>query len=186
MSRRTRIAIGLLGACGLALLLLIPRRPDAPAPQQPSAPPEIMSASAAPLPGEEMLKDFADPARPPAEDLTLLSRVLDNFSVLAKGPGALPLGSNEELSAALRGEGRAKFPFLPRAHGIFDTKGRLCDRWGTPFFFHAESAQRLAIRSAGPDRAMWTADDLHRESNGKFLHGDALNPESLYRGEGVR
>ena len=38
--------------------------------------------------------------------------------------------------------------------------GELCDRWGTPFFFHAESAARMEIRSAGPDRRLWTEDDV--------------------------
>ena len=38
--------------------------------------------------------------------------------------------------------------------------GELCDRWGTPFFFHAESAAHMEIRSAGPDKKMWTDDDV--------------------------
>ena len=39
-------------------------------------------------------------------------------------------------------------------------KGELVDPWGTPYFFHQLSAMEMEIRSAGPDRIMWTEDDL--------------------------
>jgi hypothetical protein len=35
----------------------------------------------------------------------------------------------------------------------------MCDRWGTPYFFHQVSKTEMEIRSAGPDRRMWTGDD---------------------------
>jgi hypothetical protein len=39
-------------------------------------------------------------------------------------------------------------------------KGELVDYWGTPFFFHQLSGTEMEIHSAGPDKVMWTADDL--------------------------
>jgi hypothetical protein len=36
----------------------------------------------------------------------------------------------------------------------------LLDRWEMPVFFHKESSRRTSLRSAGPDRKMWTADDI--------------------------
>lgn len=36
----------------------------------------------------------------------------------------------------------------------------LVDNWGTPFFFHQLSGTDMEIHSAGPDRRMWTPDDL--------------------------
>jgi hypothetical protein len=39
-------------------------------------------------------------------------------------------------------------------------KGELVDAWGTPFFFHQLSGSEMEIRSAGPDKVMWTDDDL--------------------------
>jgi len=36
----------------------------------------------------------------------------------------------------------------------------LVDAWGTPYFFHQLAAMEMEIRSAGPDKVMWTADDL--------------------------
>ncbi|MFM9080246.1 MAG: hypothetical protein ACKOTE_08970 [Opitutaceae bacterium] len=70
-----------------------------------------------------------------------------------------PVGSNAEITAALQGNNPAGVAFLPRGHRAVNAAGELCDRWGTPFFFHAESARRMEVRSAGPDRRLWTEDD---------------------------
>ena len=51
-------------------------------------------------------------------------------------------------------------PLLPPDHPAINPNGELCDRWGTPFFFHAESAKKMEIRSAGPDKKMWNDDDV--------------------------
>ena len=39
-------------------------------------------------------------------------------------------------------------------------RGELIDRWGTPFFFHQLSREFMQVRSAGPDRRHFTADDV--------------------------
>ncbi len=49
--------------------------------------------------------------------------------------------------------------FLREENPSINAQGELCDRWGTPFFFHAESGTKMEIRSAGPDRQLWTDDD---------------------------
>lgn len=114
----------------------------------------------APLhPAAAALARYAKPGTDPRDDLRAMASVLDTFRLLAKGD-SLPLGSNEEISAALRGETRAKLALLPRDHPAFDAKGRLMDRWGTPLFFHAQSAKEIGIRSAGPDLQMDTPDDI--------------------------
>ena len=41
-----------------------------------------------------------------------------------------------------------------------DAQGRLVDRWGTPYHFHPRAAAAIDVRSAGPDRVLFTADDL--------------------------
>lgn len=70
-----------------------------------------------------------------------------------------PAGNNAEITAALTGKNPVRFAFVPAAHPAINAAGELCDRWGTPFFFHAESATRMEIRSAGPDRKLYTEDD---------------------------
>ena len=139
----------------------------------PSPPPQ-------PLIGTEILKHYAAPAAKPEEDLTWMSRALDNFSLLVKGDDPLPLGANEDIADALRGKNKAHLRFLPDDSPVFDKQGRIIDRWGTPLYFHASARDRLEIRSGGPDRQMWTADDLHRRQDGSFLRGDALLAPSLF------
>jgi hypothetical protein len=51
------------------------------------------------------------------------------------------------------------------------------DRWQTPLFFHVSERSRIDLRSAGPDRQMWTEDDLHRRYNGEYRRGKELPPE---------
>ena len=133
-----------------------------------------------PLIGPTILKHYADPAAKPEDDLTVMSHALDNFSLLVKGNDPLPLGANDDIAEALRGKNKAHLRFLPDDSPVFDDRGRIVDRWGTPLYFHASARDWLEIRSAGPDRQMWTADDLHRRQDGSFLRGDALLAPSLF------
>ena len=70
--------------------------------------------------------------------------------------------------------------FLPATHPALDARGRLVDRWGVPLFFHALGGGRYELRSAGPDRILWTADDIHRNADGSFRHGSELGAASLF------
>lgn len=123
------------------------------------------------LPGEKILSGYADPAQAPAQDLILMHRCLDTFLLAAKGMKDQPLSANGEIAAALRGEGYVRVAFLPRGHPVFDEAGLLCDRWKTPLFFHAERAGVFAIRSAGPDKILWSEDDLERQAGGVIKTG---------------
>ncbi len=133
-----------------------------------------------PLIGPTILKRYADPAAKPEDDLTSMSHALDNFALLVKGADPLPLGANEDIAEALRGKNKAHLRFLPDDSPVFDTQGRIIDRWRTPLYFHASARDRLEIRSAGPDREMWTADDLHRRPDGSFIRGEALLAPSVF------
>lgn len=74
--------------------------------------------------------------------------------------GENPIGTNAEITRSLLGDNlkQVKIP-LPLGSQLND-KGELSDRWGTPYFFHQLSHDHMEIRSAGPDRVMWTSDDL--------------------------
>jgi hypothetical protein len=92
-------------------------------------------------------------------DLRLLSATVETFRTNFPQEGN-PTGSNAEITAALAGKNKVGFAFIPPNHPAINRAGELCDRWGTPFFFHAESATRMEVRSAGPDRKFWTSDDI--------------------------
>lgn len=137
------------------------------------------SGKATPLIGETILRDYANPNLPPENDLTLISRLMDNFTLLVKSAGDRPLSANEDWAAMLRGLNPAHERFLPDHHVALNAQSQLVDRWGTPLFFHALGGKRFEIRSAGPDKKLWTEDDIHRNADGSFRRGAQLNPLSL-------
>lgn len=142
---------------------------EAPALTPPPAPPpsvsqpkvELPKAKAPPAPVERLnlAAGLNAPAGDIRADLRLVSDVLDTFRTNFP-QGGNPVGSNAEITAVLTGANRLRVAFLAPNHPAINRDGELCDRWGTPFFFHAESAQKMEIRSAGPDKKMWSADDV--------------------------
>ncbi len=73
--------------------------------------------------------------------------------------GENPTGTNAEIAQALNG-GNPKQARLLQQGLTQNADGELVDRWGTPYFFHQLSKDQMQIRSAGPDRQMWTDDDI--------------------------
>lgn len=72
-----------------------------------------------------------------------------------------PVGDNAEISRALTGENPKQAVFTQPEDGLkLNGAGQMIDNWGTPIFFHSLSRSEMEIRSAGPDRRMWTGDDL--------------------------
>lgn len=96
----------------------------------------------------------------PSDDLRIVGALLRNYLQAVAGPDAPPLGFNEEIVRALGGANPLRLVFVPWDHPAIDPQGRLCDRWGTPYFFHPLSATIIDVRTAGPDRKLFTADDL--------------------------
>ena len=91
--------------------------------------------------------------------------VLSNMRIVIHQYGSMfggnPVGTNPEISSALNGENPRQAKFINPESGLrINGKGELVDFWGTPFFFHQLSGTEMEIRSAGPDKVMWTADDL--------------------------
>jgi len=74
--------------------------------------------------------------------------------------GENPVGTNPEIAAALQGKNPKQINFLADSGLRLNGKGEIIDGYGTPFFFHQISGNEMEIRSAGPDKIMWTADDL--------------------------
>jgi len=95
----------------------------------------------------------------PAE--TVMENMRSAFHAYASMLGGNPVGTNPEITAALNGANVRHVNFLREEDGLrINAKGELVDPWETPFFFHQLSARVMEIRSAGPDRVLWTGDDL--------------------------
>ncbi len=164
-----------LSALILALLTWFFWPSSAPQRISPLPSPHPAAASSAPAPTPDRRTPPATPA-PPAErspladllnapsknirdDLRLVSEILDTFRTNFPRTGN-PVGTNAEITAALAGKNKLQLALIPADHPAIDrATGELHDRWGTPFFFHAESGSRMEIRSAGPDKKHHTADD---------------------------
>jgi hypothetical protein len=74
--------------------------------------------------------------------------------------GGNPVGNNAEITKALMGGNRSMTKFVMPGDSRVNDKGELVDPWSTPYFFHALSAKEMEIHSAGPDKRMWTGDDI--------------------------
>lgn len=71
-----------------------------------------------------------------------------------------PTGNNAEITRALMGKNPEAIKFIVPEELPVNAAGQLVDFWQTPYFFHQLAGQKIEVRSAGPDREMWTADDL--------------------------
>jgi len=110
--------------------------------------------------GDDILARVGREDSRPVEDLEAIQDLLSYFQSIVKPAHGLPTGTHEEIVATLLGDNSWGIPFLSPDHPALNPQRRIVDRWQTPVFFHAEAHDQLSIRSAGPDRAMWTGDDL--------------------------
>lgn len=166
---RTRRALAFLAL--LAVLVVLANRlvrktstpPSEPEPEPAPVAPSSATPGPASAPAVTRLPVAAEAARLNApegnagDDLMLLDLLISDFR---KHQGGNPVGENEEIAAALLGKNPKGLVYLPEAGAFLDARGRLIDRWGTPYFFHALAGNRMDIRSAGPDKLFWTDDDI--------------------------
>lgn len=117
-------------------------------------PPQVATAS------ENLLSGYGDLGTPPLEDLRKVQRVAMGYFSLIKDSGRYSIGGNADFSAVLQGENLNRQVFIRRDHPIFSAEGMLLDRWGSPLIIHPEGWRQLELRSAGPDRTAYSADDV--------------------------
>jgi hypothetical protein len=166
--RRGGLLLAALGLGALLRLLLPPAAPPS-APRDPEPP--VLPVDATPPapheeprlylgPGSPWAAELHAAHHPPERDVQILHRLTGTLLSALKGSARPPLGLNEDFARALRGENRLHLVLLPAGHPAFAADGRLVDRWGTPYHFHPVSSDWVEIRSAGPDRRLFTGDDL--------------------------
>ena len=110
---------------------------------------------------EDAPSQLADQLNSPATDIHSDLRILDQIFIRYRlaTHGQNPVGDNVDITAVLTGRNALGFAFIPVGHPAINADGELCDRWGTPFFFHQRSGEEMEIRTAGPDHKLWTTDD---------------------------
>jgi hypothetical protein len=107
----------------------------------------------------DLAKELNAPEKTIQDDLRVLDGVFSVYQTNFLKDGN-PTGENAEITATLTGKNKLHVAFIAPDHPAINAKGELCDRWGTPFFFHQQSGFKMEIRSAGPDRQRGTADDV--------------------------
>lgn len=117
----------------------------------PAGPVELV---ATPLAGELHAPAFGE-----ERDLAALRGLIGLLTTSLRLAERPPLGDNADIAAALTGSNRRRIAFLPLDH-VALRGGLLVDRRGTPYHFHARSAELIDVRAAGADRVLFTADDL--------------------------
>lgn len=154
----------------VAWLILGPNEPiatpeSAVAPTLPQArvepPPPLPVPSPVDHPMLASTSKFQTEESTPEEDLEMVHAVLGNFRRAFHGN---PVGENEEIFAALRGKNPKGIRFLPNSFPGLQESGKVVDRWGTPWRFHALSGEEMEVLSAGPDCTFGTQDDLGWEA----------------------
>ncbi len=115
-------------------------------------------AVAPPIPPDEPPQIL--PVRPSPEALKDMDDVQFMLRDFRARLGENPVGTNAEIMKRVMGGNPANARLGPPEGQSLNDEGELLDRWGTPYFFHQISRTEMEIRSAGPDRKMYTADDI--------------------------
>jgi len=127
----------------------------------PGAPLVRTNPAATPLPVASSMPVPRPELQPEAkEDLEGIQFMFRDFRTRM---GENPVGSNAEIMKAVMGGNPVNARLGPPTGQSLNDQGALVDRWGTPYFFHQLSKTSMETRSAGPDRRLWTTDDIVRK-----------------------
>lgn len=135
-----------------------------PRPRQPNGAPLATGGSPPANPAPAFIPGSVPPpadAHPPdlSAEIGAVQSALRDFRTAL---GGNPVGTNAEITKSLLGDNLKQIKIPVPTGSQLNGQGELCDHWGTPYFFHQLSAARMEIRSAGPDRQMWTPDDVQQ------------------------
>jgi len=95
---------------------------------------------------------------PPEIVVENMSRAIHQYGRMF---GGNPVGTNPEIASQLSGNNPKHLSFISGEAGMrLNGNGELIDPWDSPYFFHQLSGSDTEVRSAGPDKRMWTSDDV--------------------------
>jgi hypothetical protein len=106
------------------------------------------------------LSDYGREGGSIRKDLEILRDVVRDCQLIFRDFDRYPLAGNPDVTAFLQGDNPDGLAWIPPGHSAVGPGGELRDRFGTPVFFHRLSGTRFEYRSAGPDRKLWSDDDV--------------------------
>lgn len=110
--------------------------------------------------GSPLAAELNDPAGDALHDVQTLNALIRQYLRILHNKQGLPIGDDMDLARVLRGHNPMKFELIPAGHPALASDGHLRDRWGTPYFIHPIGYGAFEVRSAGPDRKLFTRDDV--------------------------
>jgi len=132
------------------------KEPPVDTPLSPKAKHDLMLS----LPEAHLADNLNAPANTLRQDISIVCSMLAAWRSIYHKSGN-PVGNNQDLVRAFLGDNPNGVIFLRPDNPAINKKGELCDRYGHPFFFHAESGTHMEVRSAGPDGVLFTSDDVY-------------------------
>lgn len=110
--------------------------------------------------GSPLAAKLNAPGQTPEADVRVVRELIGQYLSAMQGKPGRPIGDNADLTRALAGNNRLKLVVVPPGHPAIGASGRMLDRWGTPYHVHPEGGGHFGVRSAGPDRKLFTTDDV--------------------------
>ena len=104
--------------------------------------------------------ELNSPNHPPERDLEIIHALLRQYLKRLHNRQGHPIGDDIDLVEVLTGRNPMHQVILPPNHPAISSDGHLRDRWGTPYFVHPRGNNFFEIRSAGPDKKLFTSDDI--------------------------
>ncbi|MEM6886340.1 MAG: hypothetical protein AAF571_15060 [Verrucomicrobiota bacterium] len=108
----------------------------------------------------EWMPNYRSDASTQMKDLAEVRDLIEVYHSYLKDPDGLPTAGNRAIVKAFAGENVHRIRFIDPEADYINDNGELVDRWNSPLYFHFEDARFPDIRSAGPDRQIWTQDDI--------------------------
>ncbi len=97
------------------------------------------------------------------EDVDTLHQLIGQYFSNMQNRQGRPIGDSRDLARVLTGSNPLHLTVIAADHPAIGPQGHLLDRWGTPYHLHQLSSRSIDVRSAGPDRQLYTADDVVNE-----------------------
>jgi len=165
MVQKLAAFLALTGVVVAIMLWMRPHELAAPAPSVSLAAsasgPLALGSPTLPIADASAYADLHSARTSAQQDVRIVEALVQNFQLSVKTFSVVPpLGFNDEITRALTGRNPLELAFIPSTHAAINARGEFCDRWGTPYSFHPMAADRIDARSAGPDKRLFTADDV--------------------------
>ena len=110
--------------------------------------------------GSPLALQLNAPDGTPQQDVDALFGLIRQYHEALQRRAGPPIGDDADLARVLKGANPLRLVVVPATHPVFSADGRMRDRWGTPYHLHAKGRGAYEVRSAGPDKRLFTPDDV--------------------------